>query len=76
MQTLLTHRLVDRLHLWLYPLALGNGKQVFGEGTVPTAFTLVDSTPYPGGAVHLTYDSAGEPTYGDMTVDESGALDG
>ncbi len=49
---------------------------MFGEGTVPTAFTLVDSTPYPGGGVHLTYDSAGEPTYGDMTVDESGALDG
>jgi dihydrofolate reductase len=75
-QTLLTHRLVDRLHLWLYPLALGSGKQVFAEGTVPTAFTLVDSTPYPGGAVHLTYDPVGEPTYGDMTVHESGAIDG
>ena len=66
-QSLLKHRLVDRLHLWLYPLALGSGKHVFGAGTVPTAFELVESTNYPGGAVHLTYAAAGEPTYGDMT---------
>ena len=65
-QTLLPNRLVDRLHLWLYPLALGTGKQVFAEGTVPTAFTLVDSATYPGGAVLLTYDTAGEPTYGNL----------
>jgi dihydrofolate reductase len=65
-QSLLTNRLVDRLHLVLYPLALGTGKHVFGEGTVPTAFTLVDSKTYPSGALLLMYDAAGEPTYGNL----------
>jgi dihydrofolate reductase len=69
-QTLVEHRLVDRLNLWLYPLTLGTGKQVFGEGTVPTAFTLVNSVTYPSGVVLLTYDTAGQPTYGNLAVDE------
>ena len=67
-QTLLAHRLVDRLHLWLYPLTLGSGKQVFGHGTAPTAFTLVDTATYPSGTVRLSYDAAGEPTYGNLAV--------
>ncbi|MGZ4691911.1 MAG: dihydrofolate reductase family protein, partial [Acidimicrobiia bacterium] len=36
-QSLLRFGLVDRFHLWLYPLLLGSGKQVFGDGTMPTA---------------------------------------
>src|SRR5215207_8591320 len=36
-QALLRARLVDRLDLWLYPVALGTGKRLFGDGTVPTA---------------------------------------
>ncbi|HMG27429.1 MAG TPA: dihydrofolate reductase family protein, partial [Acidimicrobiia bacterium] len=35
-QSLLRFGLVDRLDLWVYPLLLGSGKQVFGDGTVPT----------------------------------------
>ena len=68
-QSLLQHRLVDRLHLWLYPLALGTGKQLFAGGTVPTTFRLTESKAYPGGTVHLAYDLDGVPTYGDMTID-------
>lgn len=62
--TLLADRLVDRLHLWLYPLALGSGKHALGEGIAPTTFTLRDSVTYPNGVVSLTYETAGEPTYG------------
>lgn len=65
-QTLLEARLVDRFELWLYPLLLGSGTQVFGPGTVPTALRLAESTTYPSGTVHLVYEPAGEPTYGDM----------
>ena len=69
-QSLLGSGLVDRLSLWVYPLLLGTGKQVFGGGTVPTAVRLTESVNYPSGTVHLTYDNAGEPTYGDMASGE------
>jgi dihydrofolate reductase len=68
-QSLLRAGLVDRLNLWLYPLLLGSGKQVFGHGTVPTALRLTDSVTYPNGALQLTYQTAGEPTYGNLAIE-------
>jgi len=65
-QSLLHFGLVDRLELWLYPLLLGSGKQVFGDGTVPATLRLIESVTYPSGTVQLTYDLAGTPTYGTM----------
>ncbi len=69
-QSLLRFGLVDRLELWLYPLLLGSGKQVFAGGTVPTALRLIESVTYPNGVVQVAYDTAGTPTYGDMTQPE------
>ena len=66
MQSLLRFSLVDRLNLWQYPVLLGSGKQVFAEGTVPAALRLIESVTYPSGTLHLTYDTAGTPTYGTM----------
>jgi dihydrofolate reductase len=63
-QSLLRFGLVDRLELWLYPVLLGSGKQVFDDGTVPTALLLVESVTHPTGVVQLTYDAVGTPTYG------------
>jgi dihydrofolate reductase len=65
-QSLLRFGLVDRLELWLYPVLLGSGKQVFADGTVPTALRLIESVTYPTGVLQLTYDTAGTPTYGQM----------
>jgi dihydrofolate reductase len=65
-QSLLRFGLVDRLTLWMYPLLLGGGKRLFGEGTVPAALRLTDSVTYPSGTLHLTYDLAGAPTYGTL----------
>lgn len=62
-QSLLRLNLVDRFHLWLYPLVLGSGKQLFAGGTVPAALRLTDSATYPSGALHLGYEIAGTPTY-------------
>jgi dihydrofolate reductase len=64
-QTLLRHDLVDRLNVWVYPVLLGSGKRLFADGTVPTALRLVEST-FPKGAVLLTYQHTGRPTYGSM----------
>jgi dihydrofolate reductase len=63
-QSLLRFGLVDRLDLWLYPLLLGSGKRVFDEGTVPTALRLTESAAHAHGVLQLTYETAGEPTYG------------
>jgi dihydrofolate reductase len=68
-QSLLRFGLVDRLSLWLYPLLLGAGKQVFGGGTVPTALRLTGSVTYPNGTLQLTYETAGEPTYGNLAIE-------
>jgi dihydrofolate reductase len=65
-QSLLRFGLIDRLHLWQYPVLLGSGKQLFADGTVPTALRLLDSVTYPSGTLQLTYDTAGTPTYGTM----------
>ena len=66
-QTLLRHELVDRFELYLYPVLLGSGKKLFGEGTVPAGLRLEETTTFPSGAVRLSYRHAGRPTYGDMT---------
>ncbi len=63
-QSLLRLGLIDRLSLWLYPLVLGRGKRVFADGTVPTNLHLIESVTHPNGTLQLTYESAGEPTYG------------
>jgi dihydrofolate reductase len=65
-QSLLRFGLVDRLNLWMYPLLLGSGKQLFAEGTVPTALRLTESVTYPSGTLHLAYETAGAPTYGSL----------
>jgi dihydrofolate reductase len=65
-QTLLSNDLVDRLNLWVFPVLLGSGKRLFAEGTVPTALRLVESVTFPRGAVQLTYERAGQPTFGSM----------
>jgi dihydrofolate reductase len=70
LQSLLRLGLVDRLNLWVYPLLLGNGKQVFAEGTVPTALRLTESVTYPSGTLHLGYETAGAPTYGNLAIEE------
>jgi dihydrofolate reductase len=68
-QSLLRHGLVDRLQLWVYPVLLGDGKRLFGDGTVPTALRLTELVRYPEGTLQLTYETAGEPTYGDMALE-------
>ena len=68
-QSLLRSGLVDRLNLWLYPLLLGSGKQVFADGTVPTALRLTESVTYPNGTLQLAYETTGVPTYGDLAIE-------
>ena len=68
-QTLLRLDLVDRFSVWVYPLLLGTGKRLFGEGTVPAGLRLTSSRAFPKGAIHLAYERAGKPKYGDLSVE-------
>jgi dihydrofolate reductase len=69
-QSLLRTGLVDRLNVWLYPLLLGSGKQMFAGGAVPTALRLTESVTHSNGALQLTYEAAGAPTYGNLAADD------
>jgi dihydrofolate reductase len=60
LQTLLKHNLVDEMHLWIFPVAIGNGKRLFGEGTNPSSFKLVDSQTATTGVIIATYAQSGE----------------
>jgi len=63
-QSLMQHELVDQYNLWVYPVLLGSGKRLFGEGTVPTALRLVQSRTFGDDAVLLSYEPKGKPEYG------------
>jgi dihydrofolate reductase len=67
-QTLLSNDLVDELSLMIFPVMLGTGKKLFGEGTVPAAFTLTESRTTPSGVVICRYQRAGEVTYGSYSL--------
>ena len=69
-QTLLEHDLIDEFRLWIFPVAVGAGKRLFGDGTIPVAFTLVDSFASKTGVTINTYTRAGGIEIGEMDFEE------
>ena len=65
-QTLLREDLVDELRLIVFPVVLGEGKQLFGEGTVPRTWRLTTNSTTSTGALILSYERAGEVETGSM----------
>lgn len=63
-QTLLAHDLVDEIRLYVFPITLGPGKRLFGDGTQPRAFELTRSAVSPKGALLATYNPVGEVATG------------
>lgn len=59
-QTLLKHDLVDEFWLKIFPVTLGPGKRLFGEGTMPAAYTLSETKFSPSGVIIATYTRAGD----------------
>lgn len=54
-QTLLAHDLIDEFRLMVFPLLLGKGKRLFGQGTLPAALKRVDSRVSGTGVTMGTY---------------------
>ncbi len=65
-QTLLAEDLVDELRLIVFPVLLGSGKRLFGDGTVPRAWKLGTHRTSSTGAVMLSYERAGEVETGSV----------
>jgi len=59
-QLLLKNDLVDELRLKIHPLTLGRGKKLFDSGTIPAAFTLIESIVTPSGVIIVHYKRAGK----------------
>src|SRR3954469_12863242 len=65
-QTLLAEDLVDELRLTVAPVSLGEGKRLFGGGTIPRTWRLTAHSVTAGGALMLTYENAGEVRTGSV----------
>jgi dihydrofolate reductase len=68
LQTLLANDLVDELRLIIFPIVLGKGKRLFGNGAVPAAFRLTRSTTSPRGVLIVSYERAGEIETGSFAL--------
>ncbi|HEY0735441.1 MAG TPA: dihydrofolate reductase family protein [Herpetosiphonaceae bacterium] len=68
LQTLLKHDLVDTLRIWQFPVVLGTGKRLFGAGTIPRSFRLVETQLNTTGAVLHVYERVGNLMYGEVEV--------
>lgn len=67
-QILLKHDLVDELWLKIYPCTLGNGKRLFGSGSIPAGFKLISSKVSPSGVIIANYAREGNVKAGSFTI--------
>jgi dihydrofolate reductase len=57
---LLSHGLVDELWLMIHPVILGRGKKLFDSNSVPSAYTLKDSSVTSTGVIMAHYQRSGD----------------
>jgi dihydrofolate reductase len=65
-QTLLRENLIDELRVIVFPVVLGEGKRLFGEGAVPRTWRLTSHKTTGSGALMLSYERAGEVETGSV----------
>ena len=69
-KTLLRHGLVDEWQLLTFPVVLGQGKRLFGDGAAPRALRLVDSSVSTTGVVVSRYVTEGDVVTGSFAADQ------
>lgn len=70
LQTLLTNNLVDEFSVLTFPLLLGSGKKLFGNGTIPAGLELIDSKVSTTGVIIARYRPAGAIVPGSFATQE------
>jgi dihydrofolate reductase len=68
-QTLIEKDLVDEYRLLTFPVVLGTGKRLFGNGAVPRTLKLVRSSTTSTGVIVSVYRSAGALKTGSFALD-------
>lgn len=68
-QTLLENRLADDLFVWTFPVVLGAGKRLFGNGAVPQGFEVADMKLSTTGVTMARYRAAGDVKMGSFALD-------
>jgi dihydrofolate reductase len=69
-QTLLANDLVDEIHVMIFPVVVGGGKRLFGDGTIPASFSVRDVSTSDTGVVMATYDKAGAVSVGSFDLEQ------
>lgn len=69
-QTLLANDLIDEFRLLVFPVVLGRGKKLFGDGALPIGLKLVESKASTTGVIISTYARAGEVKTGSFALEE------
>ena len=72
LQTLFRNDLVDELYLSVFPVVLGNGKRLFGDGASAAAFKLIGSRVSGSGVTVNRYVRAGEIVTGSFAFERPG----
>ena len=71
-QTLLKHDLIDEYRLLIFPVLVGSGKRLFGDGTIPRGLKLADITTSGTGVTINTYERDSDLAYGAMGAEIDG----
>jgi dihydrofolate reductase len=66
-QTLLKNDLIDRMHIWTFPVTIGAGKRLFAEGTRPLGFRVIDYSTSTTGVTITEYEPAGSLQTGSLS---------
>jgi dihydrofolate reductase len=69
-KTLVSGNLVDEFKIWIFPVTVGKGKQLFGEGTNASTLKLVDVKSSTTGVIIATYQPAGELKIGSFALED------
>jgi dihydrofolate reductase len=74
-QTLLKNDLIDEINLLIFPVVLGSGKRLFGDGAKGAALKLERSKTSPSGVTLNTYTPAGAVKTGSFGLDKPSAAE-
>ncbi|OAP42765.1 dihydrofolate reductase [Sinorhizobium glycinis] len=75
LQTLFSHDLVDEIYISYFPVVLGKGKKLFGDGAKPMALKLVSSKTSGTGVTVNKYIRGGPVVTGSFEFDQPSAAE-
>lgn len=68
-KTLINENLVDLFNVWTFPVTVGKGKQLFGDGTKAFNLKLIDVKSSSTGVIIATYQPGGELKTGSFALE-------